>query len=200
MLSELFNKILGESKGGGLKYEVIVVDDGSKDNTIGVVKEYAKKVTGDTIKLISMTQNSGKGAAVMTGMLHSSGQLVLMIDADGATDITDGLVKVMKEMEVMLQTSHNNSLHPAAVFGSRAHLEKTSSATRSKVRTLLMHAFHFFVKSLCSAQIKDTQCGFKLFTRPAVVKLFSNLHLRRWYVYFLLLSYLFMITFPKQKR
>lgn len=200
MLSELFNKILGEPKGGGLKYEVIVVDDGSKDNTIGVVKEYAKKVTGDTLKLISMTQNSGKGAAVMTGMLHSSGQLCLMIDADGATDISDGLVKVMKEMEMMLQPPDNNSLPPAAVFGSRAHLEKTSGATRSKVRTLLMHAFHFFVKNLCSAQIKDTQCGFKLFTRPAVVKLFSNLHLRRWYVYCQLLSYLFMLTFPKQKR
>ncbi|KAL3805246.1 hypothetical protein ACHAWO_009048 [Cyclotella atomus] len=180
MLSELFNKILGASKGGALKYELVVVDDGSKDNTIGVVKEYAKKVTGDTIKLVSMARNSGKGAAVMTGMLHSSGQLCLMIDADGATDITDGLVKVMKEMEVILQPLNNNSLPAAAVFGSRAHLEESSGATRSKVRTFLMHAFHFFVKNLCSAQIKDTQCGFKLFTRPAVVKLFSNLHLRRW--------------------
>lgn len=185
MLSDLFNKILGNTTGGGLKYEVIVVDDGSKDNTTGVVKEYATKVTVDTIKLVSMSQNSGKGAAVQTGMLRSSGQLCLMLDADGATDITDGLVKVMKEMDTILQRQHTSSLLPAAVFGSRAHLEETSSAQRSRIRTLLMHAFHFFVKKLCSAQIKDTQCGFKLFTRPAVVKLFSNLHLRRWWVLFI---------------
>lgn len=180
MLCELFKKILGSTNGGDLKYELIVVDDGSKDNTISVVKEYTTTVTRDTIKLVSMTQNSGKGAAVMAGMLRASGQLCLMLDADGATDISDGLFKVMKEMEAIIKQQNSDSLPPAAVFGSRAHLEETSSATRSKVRTLLMHAFHFFVKNLCSAQIKDTQCGFKLFTRPAVVKLFSNLHLRRW--------------------
>lgn len=180
-ISDSFKKIL-KTKGGGLQYELIVVDDGSLDNTIGVVKEYAQNISGDTIKLVSMKKNSGKGAAVMTGMLRSSGQLCLMLDADGATDITDGMMKVIEGMEELLksQPCNDTSLKAAAMFGSRAHLEQTSSATRSKVRTLLMHAFHFFVKNLCSAQIKDTQCGFKLFTRPAVVKLFSNLHLRRW--------------------
>jgi dolichyl-phosphate beta-glucosyltransferase len=181
-LSELFSKIVGDSKREGLQYELIVVDDGSKDNTIGVVREYASKISGDTLKLVSMKKNSGKGAAVMMGMLRSSGQLCLMLDADGATDISDGLVKVLKDMDMLIQNhrDYDSLSTAAAVFGSRAHLEENSSATRSKVRTLLMHAFHFFVKQLCSARIKDTQCGFKLFTRPAAVKLFSNLHLRRW--------------------
>lgn len=181
LISDSFNNIL-QTNGGGLQYELIVVDDGSIDNTIGIVKEYAQNISGDTLKLVSMKKNSGKGAAVMIGMLRSSGQLCLMVDADGATDITDGMLKVMKGMEVLLKSYQGNdsSLKAAAMFGSRAHLEETSSATRSKIRTLLMHAFHFFVKNLCSAQIKDTQCGFKLFTRPAIVKLFSNLHLRRW--------------------
>jgi dolichyl-phosphate beta-glucosyltransferase len=184
LISDLFNKVTGtDAKGANLvHYEIIIVDDGSNDDTAGVVRKFAATVSGDTIKFVSMHKNSGKGAAVMTGMLRSSGQLCLMLDADGATDISDGLIKVLKEMEALITRSNPESreLPAAAVFGSRAHLEKTSCAARSKVRTILMHAFHFFVKTLCSSRIKDTQCGFKLFTRPAVTKLFRNLHLRRW--------------------
>lgn len=169
-----------------VKYEVIIVDDGSADNTCNVVRKYAANVTsGDTVKLISMHQNVGKGGAVKTGMLRSLGQLCLMIDADGATDITDGLPKLLKAMcelnKSKFQNNMSSSSPPAtAVFGSRAHLEEESTASRSKIRTVLMHAFHFFVKSLCSPKIKDTQCGFKLFTRHAALLLFTNLHLRRW--------------------
>ncbi len=43
-----------------------------------------------------------------------------------------------------------------------------------------MHAFHFFVTLLCTSRVKDTQCGFKLFTKRAALLLFDNLHLRRW--------------------
>ena len=62
----------------------------------------------------------------------------------------------------------------------RAHLEEQSIATRQLYRTVLMHGFHFLVTILCSNSIKDTQCGFKLFTRKAATLLFSNLHLERW--------------------
>ena len=162
-----------------LKFEIIVVDDGSSDNTCDVVRQYASTITsGYTVKLISMHENVGKGGAVKTGMLRSFGQLCLMVDADGATDIKDGLPKLLKEMHVLSQKQNNSNL--SAVFGSRAHLETESTASRSKIRTFLMHAFHFFVKALCSSNIKDTQCGFKLFTRGAAILLFTNLHLRRW--------------------
>ncbi|KAL7446576.1 hypothetical protein ACHAXM_010258 [Skeletonema potamos] len=166
-----------------IKYELIVVDDGSSDNTCNVLRKYAATLTsGDTVKLISMNQNVGKGGAVKTGMLRSLGQLCLMIDADGATDITDGLPKLLKEMHALMNKHRDNTTSPPtlAVFGSRAHLENESAASRSNVRTFLMHAFHFFVKALCSSRIKDTQCGFKLFTRSAAGSLFTNLHLRRW--------------------
>ena len=186
-LTQLFEAAIGHShqrrNKSLIKYELIIVDDGSSDNTCNVVRTYAATLTsGDTIKLISMHQNVGKGGAVKTGMLRSLGQLCLMIDADGATDITDGLPKLLKEMHTMnIRGGNNTTLPPKlAVFGSRAHLEKESKASRSKVRTFLMHSFHFFVKALCSPKIKDTQCGFKLFTRGAAISLFTNLHLRRW--------------------
>ncbi|KAL7449756.1 hypothetical protein ACHAWC_001786 [Mediolabrus comicus] len=167
-----------------VKYEIIIVDDGSADNTCNVVRKYAANVTsgGDTVKLITMHQNVGKGGAVKTGMLRSLGQLCLMVDADGATDITDGLPKLLKAMHELNKSKFQNNISPPAsvVFGSRAHLEEESTSSRSKIRTVLMRAFHFFVKALCSPKIKDTQCGFKLFTRHAALLLFTNLHLRRW--------------------
>ncbi len=53
-------------------------------------------------------------------------------------------------------------------------------ATRALYRTILMYGFHLLVMILCTRQIKDTQCGFKLFTRQAARYLFSHLHLERW--------------------
>jgi dolichyl-phosphate beta-glucosyltransferase len=67
-----------------------------------------------------------------------------------------------------------------AAFGSRAYLEKESTAQRSFVRTILMKAFHFFVSLFVSSKIHDTQCGFKLFTADSSQAVFDTLHLRRW--------------------
>ena len=72
-----------------------------------------------------------------------------------------------------------------SVYGSRAHLQqqesqKEKNVQRSLIRIILMHGFHFFVRTLCSSHIQDTQCGFKLFTQPAAQVLFQNLHLHRW--------------------
>jgi dolichyl-phosphate beta-glucosyltransferase len=171
-----------------IQYEFIIVNDGSTDDTESIVRKYAleKVKSGDIVKLISLHKNCGKGGAVKIGTLKCSGQLCLMLDADGATDIADGLPKVLNGMKDLVggntrrDVCTTSILPPAAVFGSRAHLERESSASRSKIRTFLMHSFHFFVKILCSPRIKDTQCGFKLFTRSAAILLFTNLHLRRW--------------------
>ncbi len=62
----------------------------------------------------------------------------------------------------------------------RAHLADKSIATRAFYRTILMKGFHFLVVLLCTRNIQDTQCGFKLFTNHVAKTLFTNLHLNRW--------------------
>lgn len=153
--------------------EWLVVNDGSKDETANVVREYvarrsSKEKDGDAYKLVSLRTNGGKGAAVKAGMMRARGVIRLMADADGATDFGPGLERVLK------------NLSAPVVFGSRAHLEERAAAQRSWIRTALMYAFHFFVQILCHSHVKDTQCGFKLFTHDAAMQLFGNLHLRRW--------------------
>lgn len=68
----------------------------------------------------------------------------------------------------------------AIVCGSRAHLETEARAQRSVFRTILMIVFHIHVWLFGVRTIKDTQCGFKLFSRSAAKLLFPNLHVKRW--------------------
>lgn len=68
----------------------------------------------------------------------------------------------------------------AVICGSRAHLENEAKAQRSIFRTLLMIGFHIHVWMFGVRSIKDTQCGFKLFTRSAARVLFNNLHVEGW--------------------
>ncbi|KAM3869246.1 dolichyl-phosphate beta-glucosyltransferase-like [Diretmus argenteus] len=135
-------------------YEVIVVDDGSKDKT---------------------TENRGKGGAVRMGTLSSRGKVVLMADADGATKFAD-----IEKVEAGLHDLDPKPENMAISCGSRAHLEEESVAQRSLFRTFLMYGFHFLVWFFCVRGLKDTQCGFKLFTREAALKTFSSLHVERW--------------------
>lgn len=156
-------------------YEVIVVDDGSKDKTTQTAQSYCNKYGSDKIRVLTLAKNRGKGGAIRLGMFSARGRYLLFADADGASKFSD-FTKLENEMKNMKKDSSNR----AVVCGSRAHLEEDSIAQRSFFRTILMKGFHFVVWFLCVRGIKDTQCGFKLLTREAAVLLFSNLHVERW--------------------
>eukprot|EP00096_Caligus_rogercresseyi_P002884 TRINITY_DN15245_c0_g1_i1.p1 TRINITY_DN15245_c0_g1~~TRINITY_DN15245_c0_g1_i1.p1 ORF type:complete len:317 (+),score=79.12 TRINITY_DN15245_c0_g1_i1:52-1002(+) len=153
-----------------ISYEIIVVDDGSKDRTTRVALEEVKKLGSDTFRVLTLCRNRGKGGAVRMGVLRSRGKRVLFADADGATHFPD-LDKLQKAMD---------ESGADIVCGSRAHLEDESIASRSAFRTVLMKGFHLCVWLFGSRSIEDTQCGFKLFTREAARTLFNNLHIERW--------------------
>lgn len=156
-------------------YEVIVVDDGSKDKTTQTAQSYCNKYGSDKIRVLTLAKNRGKGGAIRLGMFSARGRYLLFADADGASKFSD-LTKLENEMKKMEKDTSNRAL----VCGSRAHLEEESIAQRSLFRTILMKGFHFVVWFLCVRGIKDTQCGFKLLTREAAILLFSNLHVERW--------------------
>ncbi|MEE6472439.1 hypothetical protein FKM82_009605 [Ascaphus truei] len=109
------------------------------------------------------------------GVLVSRGKTILMADADGATKFAD-----IENVEVGLKNLKPWPDNMAISCGSRAHLEQDSIAQRSMFRTFLMYGFHFLVWFLCVRGVKDTQCGFKLFTREAALRTFSALHIDRW--------------------
>ncbi|XP_058062856.1 dolichyl-phosphate beta-glucosyltransferase [Anopheles bellator] len=157
-------------------YEVIVVSDGSRDRTVKVALDYARKVGTDKLRVLSLIENRGKGGAVRLGMLSSRGKFLLFADADGATKFQD----YAKLQQAMTTVSDGDWHRDALAIGSRAHLEQEATAKRTFFRTFLMHGFHLLVWTFAVKRVRDTQCGFKLLTRAAATKLFSVMHVERW--------------------
>ncbi|KAJ9175717.1 hypothetical protein P3X46_014245 [Hevea brasiliensis] len=191
-LDETMNYLQQRSaKDKSFTYEVVIVDDGSADATKRVAFGFVKKYTVDNVRVILLGRNHGKGEAIRKGMLHSRGELLLMLDADGATKVND-LEKLENQIHAVAKKEfklgdgaarHSNfriSDFPVAAFGSRAHLEEKALATRKWHRNFLMKGFHLVVLLTAGPGIHDTQCGFKMFTRAAARKLFTNIRLKRW--------------------
>ena len=158
------------------KYEIIIVNDGSKDRTLDLIKNEIKKYANleglknrPEIIGVSYEKNGGKGFAVKTGMHYIRGKYVLMLDSDGATDIRDfqTLYEKIKNEEYCL------------TIGSRKVI--TEKAERVWYRNIMGIINNFIIRGCIGIKgIKDTQCGFKLFTRNAARDIFRNTHLVRW--------------------
>ncbi|GLT73657.1 hypothetical protein SLA2020_454990 [Shorea laevis] len=172
-------------------YEVLIVDDGSRDGTKRVAFEFVRRYGVDNVRVILLGRNHGKGEAIRKGMLHSRGELLLMLDADGATKVDD-LEKLENQIRAVARKDYHHEDSAAgdssfrisdiqmAAFGSRAHLEEKALATRKWYRNFLMKGFHLVVLLTAGPGVRDTQCGFKMFTRAAARKLFTNIRLKRW--------------------
>ncbi|XP_042511811.1 dolichyl-phosphate beta-glucosyltransferase isoform X4 [Macadamia integrifolia] len=178
------------AKDKSFSYEVVIVDDGSGDGTNKIAFDFVRRYTIDNVRVILLGRNHGKGEAIRKGMLHSRGELLLMLDADGATKVND-LEKLENQIHAVAReelqlgdapssdSSERVSDIPIAAFGSRAHLEEKALATRKWYRNFLMKGFHIVVLLTAGPGIRDTQCGFKMFTRAAARKLFTNIRLKR---------------------
>jgi dolichyl-phosphate beta-glucosyltransferase len=143
-----------------------------------------EKEGADRVRVLTLSRNRGKGGAVKRGMMVARGEYLLMVDADGATEMRDveKLERSLKQKMVMsVSVNTTDPLRLGVAVGSRAHLEQDAVARRTLLRNVLMWGFHFLVAFVGGVRgIKDTQCGFKLFTRGAAAALFPNLHIERW--------------------
>ena len=147
-------------------FEIVVVDDGSHDSTPDLVETFAKQYP--QVRLISYAPNKGKGFAVRTGMLSATKDLVLMNDADGATNIAE-IERLLNALEQWAQIA----------IGSRAKKsdDGSTSVKAHLHRKYIGNTFNLIVQSLLLPGFADTQCGFKLFTRDVVQDIFAVSHL-----------------------
>ena len=149
-------------------YEIVIVNDWSTDRTNDVAWHFALRIHNNNshnkLKLSHVTQNSGKGFAICTGMLHSTVLLHLMVEKGNTTDMHN-LETLLRETILNTTTSikkkktHNNTI----AISSRAHLTEQTCIKQTIVQTLLMHCFHVYVRLMCTHLIQDTHCGFKMF-------------------------------------
>ncbi|KAJ3309523.1 dolichyl-phosphate beta-glucosyltransferase [Boothiomyces sp. JEL0838] len=174
-LEIMMDETLEYLKNSDYSYEIIIVDDGSKDTTSELGLKIAKKHSKNgEIRVMTLERNRGKGGAVIQGMAVSRGEYLLMVDADGATKFSD-LDKLMEGIEEISKNGYGIAV------GSRAHMVNTEAVVkRSAFRNFLMRGFHLLVYILGIKHIKDTQCGFKLFTRKAAKKIVANMHVEGW--------------------
>lgn len=170
-ISTTLLKINDYMKGKSEEFEIIVVNDGSSDNTQQAVTKTSEKIP--SIKLINYTRNMGKGFAVRKGVLASSGEIILISDADLSTPIEE-IDKLIPKID------YRSGGTCAVAIGSRALPESQLIIKQPWWRQFMGKIFNRLVRLLVIKGFTDTQCGFKLFDGAAARQIFSMAKVNRF--------------------
>ncbi|HEY6249279.1 MAG TPA: dolichyl-phosphate beta-glucosyltransferase, partial [Candidatus Angelobacter sp.] len=147
--------------------EVVVVDDGSRDDTAEIIQGFAAQ--NPEIRLVSNPGNQGKGYAVRNGMLRARGQILLFTDADLSSPLSEA-PKLFAALEAGADVA----------IGSR-WLDPSLQVERQPLkRRIFSRAFNLYLRFLLGLRFRDTQCGFKAFTRRAAETIFPLQQITRW--------------------
>lgn len=146
--------------------EVIVVSDGSTDETADIVNNYIKHFP--QLRLLSYPENKGKGFATKTGVKNAAGEWILFMDADNST-------KIVEIERFWPETKKYNIL-----FGSRT--KKSESVTRVQPfkRKIISKFSNWLIRVELKTDLLDTQCGFKLFYKSTAKLIFDKLSIDRF--------------------
>lgn len=147
--------------------EIIVVDDGSTDET-GRIVESQKDVIPN-LTLIRLKKNLGKGNAIKTGVMASNGKLILMTDADNSTPINEYL-----KLKDALTDEYGIAI------GSRYLKNGHIKIRQPFYRIIIGRLGNMLIRILLIKNIKDTQCGFKLFRHDVAKQIFFKQKIKRW--------------------
>lgn len=146
------------------EYEVIVVDDGSRDNTAA----QARRIKNARVKIFTLKHNHGKGGALTYGVRHAKGELVTFLDAGGDFHPKQ-IVRLTKLME---------ALDADIVIGSKRH--PMSRVNYPNVRRFYSWVYQMIIRVLFRLKVRDTQTGLKVFKRHVLAKVLPRVLVKRY--------------------
>lgn len=148
-------------------YEILVVNDGSKDDTAAVVEKMTKLIPH--LRLASYGQNQGKGYAVKYGMLEAVGKYRLFMDSDNSTTV---------DQFTNIQPFLKDGYH--VVIGARDIKGAVVDPPQSLIKRIMGNLGNIYIQLLLLPGIWDTQCGFKCFSEEAARKIFPLSRIKRF--------------------
>lgn len=166
-LGPTLERVLGYVHAQRWDAEVIVVNDGSRDQTADIVRSLAAKDA--TVRLVENPGNRGKGYSVRNGMLHARGRIVIFSDADLSSPIEEA-AKLLQALDAGADIA----------IGSRWLRAETQTQRQPLHRQLFGRIFNLLLRITLGLHFADTQCGFKAFKRPAVQAIFPQQRIERW--------------------
>jgi dolichyl-phosphate beta-glucosyltransferase len=166
-LGSSLEKVLAYVHGQGWNAEVIVVDDGSRDQTAEIVRHFAAK--DPVVRLVQNPGNHGKGYSVRNGMLSAEGEILIFSDADLSSPIEESA----KLLEALQQGAD-------IAIGSRWLRTETQIQRQPLHRQVFGRIFNLLMRLTLGLHFKDTQCGFKAFNRAAAQAIFPLQKIGRW--------------------
>ncbi len=151
----------------GFEVEVLVVDDGSKDDTVAVVEALSREIGG--LRVLSGEPNHGKGYAVARGMRAARGRVRLFLDADGSTPIEEA-GRLLEAIRVGADVAIGSRRAPGAAMAVKQpwYRRLWSVVANRVVQVVLLDGIH------------DTQCGFKAFSARAAAAVFGRVRTSGW--------------------
>ena len=166
-LGPTLDRVLAFAQESGWSAEIIVVDDGSRDETAEIVRSYARK--NALVRLVDNFVNRGKGYSVRNGVLHATGEFILFTDADMSSPI--------EEAPKLLQALANGA---DIAIGSRWAKSELQTRRQSLLRQFLGRVFNILLRVILRLDFKDTQCGFKAFRRDCARAVFPLQRIEGW--------------------
>jgi len=166
-LDATLNKVLHYVAQQKWDAEVIVVNDGSRDNTVEIVHDHMQK--NPALRLLENPGNRGKGYSVRNGMMHAAGEVLLFSDADLSSPIEEA----PKLLAALAQGAD-------IAIGSRWMQSELQTQRQPLYRQFFGRIFNLMLRLILGLQFKDTQCGFKAFTRRSAQAIFPQQKIERW--------------------
>ncbi len=154
----------GLVKRNSLTYEIIVVDDGSRDRTLPRAVEYASR--NGHVKVVSYALNEGKGYAIRRGFLQTEGDIVIFADGDMEIDFN--------QVSSYIQALERADIVIASKWHSQSNVEVPL------LRKVLSRSFNVLVRLLTGVTLRDTQAGLKAIRRSAFEDVFQMLAVKRY--------------------